>query len=190
MPLTKFVFCFTLCLTAINSHSQQVANKTKDSYLSFQSGASVNNYNSFGARIFFEYQKDVSKKWQYGISFEQNVHLYRAATDHSNDLSSNVSLFCYNHYYKIKLYKDRFFWTTGLGAGMLNVNWDSKNKIGPVINASMTLNIRLNKKLYIETSPLIIFLPSNRGYFSPVKVSTYANYASFNFFPFGVKIKL
>ncbi len=188
MKSLKYIFSLTLFLASEFGYTQP---KIKPSeYIAFQSGASVNTYNSFGARLFFEFQKDISKHWQHGFSFEQNIHLYRAATDHSNDLNSNISAFCYNHYYKIKIYKDRFFWTTGVGAGLMNVNWDSNNKIGPVVNASMTLNIRLSNRLFIETSPLIILLPSNRGYFSPINVSTYSNYSSASFFPFGIKIKL
>lgn len=144
-----------------------------------------------GIRVFFEYQKDLKKKnWQYGISFEQKNHLYDAATDHFNSLASNLSLLSYNHYYKLKLYKDRVFWTSGLGVGIANVNWDGNNKIGIVVNGSITLNVRITKRIYIETSPLLVLLPFNRVYYSPMNVSTYTDLYGGPFFPFGFKVKL
>ncbi len=171
-------------------YSQTNEKIPKPAFLSFQTGAFVDGYNSFGFRAFFEYQKDLKKNWEYGISFEQSVHLFRAATDHYNSLSSNISFLCYNHYYKLKLFKDRVFWTTGLGAGVANVNWDGNNKIGIVFNGSVTLNVRITKRLYIETSPLLVLLPFNRVYYSPINVSTYTDLYGGPFFPIGFKVKL
>ncbi len=180
----------SICLAITHGYAQTIEKLPKPAYLSFQSGAFVDGYNSFGVRAFFEYQKDLKKNWQYGISFEQKSHLFRAATDHFNSLSSNLSLLSYNHYYKLKLYKDRVFWTSGLGVGIANVNWDGNNKIGIVFNGSVTLNVRITKRLYIETSPLIILPPVNRFYYSPMNVSTYSDLYGGPFFPIGFKVKL
>ena len=111
----KVKLILTLFFFNINVYSQTKEILPNPNYLAIQSGLMADGYNSMGFRTFFEYQKDVKKNWQYGISYEHVRHLGIAATDHSDNLSSNLSLLILNYYYKLKLYKDRVFWTSGLG---------------------------------------------------------------------------
>ena len=187
---TKLLFTLVLGFSFSKCFGQIEEKINKPSYFSFQTGAMMDSYNSFGVRAFFEYQKDLKKNWQYGISLEQKIHLFRAATDHPNSLATNLSLISYNHYYKLKLYKDRVFWTCGLGAGIGYVYFKDYHKVGVTANASITLNIRVTKKLFIETSSLLVLLPFNRGYYSPMNVSTYPNLWAGTFFPIGFKVRL
>jgi hypothetical protein len=180
-----------LGLLSINGFSQ-VDNETtiQPDYLTFQTGFIVDGYNSLGIRTFFEYQKDLKKNWQYGISYEHSSHLGFFMTDQLYEINSNLSQLSLNGYYKLNLIKDRLFWTGGLGIGALHVNWQDNNSFGANINASITLNIRITKRLYFESSPLIVLMPFNRIYYSPMKIEHFDHYYSFTFFPFGIKVKL
>jgi len=177
-------------IISAKAFSQTNEQVRKPDYLSFQTGLMVDRYNSLGIRTFFEYQKDIKGNWQYGISYEHSAHLTSAATDIPNSLSTNLSLMSLNGYYKLNLFRDRVFWTTGLGIGGVHANWEDRNKVGATINASMTLNIRMTKKLYFESSPLLVLLPSNRVYFSNMDADRYKSFYAFSFFPFGLKVKL
>ena len=186
----------TLLLTLIiavsntNIYSQINEKPPKPNYLSFQTGGMVDIYNSFGVRTFFAYQKDLKKNLQNGISYEHVRHLGRAATDHSDNLSANLSLLSLNYYYKLKLYKDRIFWTSGMGVGVVHLNWDDNDEFGPTVNASITLNIRVTKRFFIETSPLIVLAPINRFYYSPMNATSYKDFYAGTFFPIGFKVRL
>jgi hypothetical protein len=74
-------------------------------------------------------------------------------TDQLHDLKSNLSLLSLNGYYKLNLIKDRLFWTGGLGVGLLHVNWEDNDGFGPTVNASLTLNIRLTQRIYVNPLP-------------------------------------
>jgi len=176
---------------SIHGFSQTDENKTAQSdYLTFQTGLIVDGYNSLGVRTFFEYQKDFQKNWQLGISYEHSRHFGFFMTDQLYDLNSNLSQFSINGYYKLNLVKDRLFWTGGLGVGALHVNWDDNDSFGATMNVSLTLNIRITKRVYLETSPLIVLLPFNRVYYSPMNIKHFDNFYAFTFLPFGIKVKL
>lgn len=177
-------------LGSMKGFSQTKEKQPKSSYLSVQTGFMYDGYESLGARAFFEYQKDLKKNWQYGISFEQSISLFMGGTDNPNSFPTNLTILCYNHYYKLKIYKDRVFVTSGLGAGVLNAYWKDNYKIGPTINASITLNVRLNKKIFLETSPLVLIMPFHRVYYSTINTGPFTNYYSITVFPIGLKIKL
>ncbi|HSW68438.1 MAG TPA: hypothetical protein VLH16_07645, partial [Bacteroidales bacterium] len=135
-------------------------------------------------------QRDLSKNWQYGISFEHSRHFGFFLTGQLNNLNSNLSLLSINGYYKLNLIKDRLFWTGGMGIGGVHVNWGGNDDFGATINASLTLNIRLTKRLYFESSPLIVLMPFNRIYYSPMNIDNFDNFYAFTFFPIGLKVKL
>jgi len=162
----------------------------RNQYLTFQTGFIVDGYNSLGIRTFFEYQKDLKKNWQFGISYEHSRHLGTFLTDQLYNLNSNLSQLSFNGYYKLNFIKNRLFWTGGLGVGVLHINWDNNDGFGITINASLTLNIRITNRVYLETSPLIILLPTNRVYYSPKNIDHFNNYYAITFFPFGIKVKL
>ncbi len=178
-------------LLYINGFSQtDETENAKTDYLTFQSGFIVDGYNSLGIRTFFEYQKDLKKNWQFGISYEHSRHLGFFMTDQLYDLNSNLSQLSINGYYKLNLIKDKLFWTGGIGVGALHVNWDDNDSFGATINASLTLNIRITKRLYFESSPLFVLMPFNRIYYSPMNIDHFDNFYAFTFSPFGIKVKL
>lgn len=187
----KYLIILILGFFRIPGFSQSDEDKLqKSDYLTFQTGFIVDGYNSLGVRTFFEYQKDFKKNWQFGISYEHSRHFGFFMTDQLYDLNSNLSQLSFNGYYKLNLIKDRLFWTGGLGIGAVHVNWNDNDGFGATINASLTLNIRITKRIYIETSPLIVLFPFNRIYYSPMKIDHFDSFYAFTFFPFGLKVKL
>jgi len=186
-----FLLLLLFGLLRINGFTQTDENIIrKTDYLAFQTGFIVDGYNSLGIRTFFEYQKDLKKNWQFGISYEHSRHFGFFMTDQLYDLDSDLSQISLNGYYKLNLIKDRLFWTGGIGIGALHVNWDDNDGFGPTINASLTLNVRLTKRIYLEASPLLAFIPSNRVYYSPMNIDHFNDFYAFTFFPFGLKVKL
>jgi hypothetical protein len=183
-----FLFAGFLSINGFSQTDEGV--NTKTDYLSFQTGFIVDRYNSLGVRTFFEYQKDVKKNWQFGISYEHSRHFGFFLTDQLYDLNSNLSQLSLNGYYKLNIIKDMFFWTGGLGFGAVHVNWDDNDGFGATINASLKLNIRITKRIYFESSPLIFLIPSDRIYYSPMNIDHFDNFYAFTFFPFGLKVKL
>lgn len=186
-----FLVLLLTMFTIFPGFAQTVEGKIENTdYLTIQSGLIVDGYNSLGVRTYFEYQKDLKKNWQYGISYEHSRHYGFFMTDQLHDLKSNLSLLSLNGYYKLNLIKDRLFWTGGLGVGLLHVNWEDNDGFGPTVNASLTLNIRLTQRIYVESSPLIVLLPFNRIYYSSMNINHFDNFYAFTFFPFGLKVKL
>ncbi|MCU4165271.1 hypothetical protein [Carboxylicivirga caseinilyticus] len=174
----------------INSYSQDEQSEIKDDYLTIQSGLIIDGYNSLGVRTFFEYQKKIKNKWYYGLSYEHSRHLGFFINDQLNELNSNLSQLSLNGYYKLSVANEKLFWLAGVGLGALHNNWDNHDSFGISVNASFTLNIKLSKRLYLETSPLIILLPVNRVYYSPMNADEFDDFYALTYFPFGLKVKL
>jgi hypothetical protein len=165
-------------------------NSLKSDYLTFQTGFILDEYSSLGVRMFFEYQKDIKKNFQYGISYDHSRHMGYFMTE-SRFGPSNLSVLSLNGYYKLNLIKDKLFWTCGLGVGALHLYWDDNDSFGATVNASITLNIRITKRVYLESSPLTLLLtPVNRYYYSPMNIGHFDTFSAFTLFPFGLKVKL
>lgn len=171
------------------SQTDEVVNPKTD-YLIVQTGFIVDRYNSVGVRTFFEYKKDIKKNWQFGISYEHSRHFANFRTGAVYNLESNLSLISINGYYKLNLLRDRLFWTGGIGVGALHVNWDDNDAFGATVNASLTLGIRVTRRIYFVSSPLLIFMPTNRIYYSPLDIGRINNFYAFTSFPFGIKVGL
>ncbi len=187
---TNCFLCLILIAFSTHGYTQTIqAEKPRADYLSFQTGFIQNGYNSLGIRTYFEYQKDIVKNWQWGISYEHSQHFGHIWSD-VRDLDTDVSLLSVNGYYKLQLVKDKFFFTAGLGVGVVHVNWDVNNDFGLTANASLTMNIRLSKRIYLESAPFLVLVPSNRVYYSPLNVEKFDNFVAFTLFPIGVKFKL
>ena len=188
--MTRLILAFAFfSLTQFEVYAQSESIRKPD-YLAVQTGLTLDKYNSLGIRAFFEYQKEFRNKLQYGISFEQCAHFGRGATDQRDELSTSLSLMSFNCYYRLNLIKDRIFWNSGLGVGGVHVNWEDHDKVGLTVNLSSTLNIKMTKRIYMETSPLSILIPSNRLYFSTMDVVNYTDFYAFTLLPIGIKVKL
>lgn len=179
-----------LVFSQTNLCGQSIANPATSDYLSFQSGFLLDGYNTTGIRTFFEYEKDLKGNWQYGISYEHSRHFFFAATDQLYELSSNLSLLSMNAYYKLNIIRERLFWTAGIGIGAVHLNWNEQDRVGATVNASLSLNMRLSKRIYLECSPLIVLIPVDRIYFSTMNADHFTNFYAMTFFPFGFKVKL
>lgn len=183
------LFLTWLFIALINTIAISQLEEDRPDYLSIQTGFNINRYNSFGIRTFFEYQKDLKNNWQFGISYEHTRHIGYLFTDLYGP-PTNLSQLNINGYYKFNLIKDRLFWTAGFGIGALHLNWDEQDRLGATINASLTLNIRVSKRIYIETSPLIILFPTNRIYYTPLKLESFNHFLSAPVLPIGLKVKI
>ncbi|HKJ42362.1 MAG TPA: hypothetical protein VKA27_09715 [Sunxiuqinia sp.] len=186
----KISFLILLFAVSTNLYAQTNEEISKADYLSVKTGFIVDRYNSLGLTTYFEYQKDLKQNWQYGIAYEHSTHLGFLATDQLYQLSSNLSLLSLNGYYKLNAIKDKLFWEFGLGIGGAHVNWDNNNAFGVTVNTSLTLNMKLSKRIYVEASPLIILLPADRVYFSTMDVDHFSSFYAFSFFPVGIKVKM
>lgn len=186
-----FIFISILLVLASNTNAQtETQNTCKTDYISVQSGFIFDAYNSLGIRTFFEYQRDIKNKWQYSVSYEHTRNFGHIITDYQRNLRTNLSLLSINAYYKLNLKKDKLFWTGGLGAGIVHINWNENDKLGITLNASLTINIKLFKRIYLEASPLLVVLPMNRVYVSFINIENYSPFWAFTVYPLGIKIRL
>jgi hypothetical protein len=191
--IVKFLFFFGLL--SINGIAQTENEKPiKSGYLKLQLGLSISNH--VVPQFFFEYQKDLGKNWQFGISYEQSI-----GDDHGNSEEYNFTYrtLSFNGYYKSKVLFERVFWTVGAGIGAVNFSY-TKYRSGfgetdikrfePIFNVSMTLNVKITKSIYLVSSPLIFIpIPPNRVYISPINTDG-GYFFSATLLPFGIKIKL
>jgi len=169
--------------------SQEGQPSRKPDYLSFQSGFILDSYASVGIRYYFEYQKEIKSNWNYGISLENSHHLMKLP-DIKDALPTNLNILSFNGYYKINLIKDKVFWNAGAGIGVVHVFFNDTNKLGYALNASLTLNILLTKRLALETSPLFILLPTSRAYYSTMNMQNYNDFFALSFLSIGIKTRL
>ena len=140
-------------------------------------------------RLFFEFQKEWTPKWSYGISFEGTAHFGEFATD-TRSMPTSLNHVMFNVYYRINVHKDKIYWDCGMGFGGSRAFWQQSNKFGLSADASITLNIRLGSNVLLQTSPLIILLPVNRVYVSSIRMNENQALWAFAAFPFGVKIRV
>lgn len=196
--MKNILFAFFILLQ-FNAFSQE-QETIKNDYLVFETGLIFNWTNSLGVRTFFEYQKETRKNWSFGVSYEHSQTIGSPFSGFYYG-ETNLSLLSLNSYYRINLIKDRLFWVVGagIGAGHVNINdfpvRDSystkKNLFGYTFNISANLNIRIGKRIYLQTSPLLILAPINRVYYSPNLSKNGINYLfAQTAFPIGIKIKL
>jgi len=188
----KFLLILGVELLAISGYSQVNDNIQKQDYLCVETGFLMDNYNSMGIRLFFEYQKDMKGNLAYGISFENSRHFREYGADYIDKYPTNLNLLSFNYYYKLNARKDKIFWLLGMGLGGVHVYRNENNdndKFGITLNLSLTVNIKISEKIYFESSPTIGLLP-NRAYFSTMNYETFNNFYAFSFIPLGVKVKL
>ncbi len=178
-----------IAIILLLSGSMYAQKYEKEQYLSFQTGLLINNANTTGIRTFIEYQKDFNKNWFYGVSFDHSNYFSRSMTDYY-PTPRNLDIVNFNTYYKLHLYKEKVFWTLGLGLGAFHAYWKKENDFGVVLNADVTLNIRLSKKVILQTMIIPVLAPFNRFYISPQSINNDGIMRAFSAIPIGIKIKL
>lgn len=162
----------------------------KSHSISIQSGIAVNSYNNLSTSLGFEYQKMVKGNWSYGCLYVSNRSVSEFASD-TKTTKLNQHHLSFNVYYRLSLIKEKVFWDFGVGAGVSHVYFgENLDDFGTELNLSSTLNIKLFKQIYLQTSPLVVLIPSHRVYFSNIALSGRDHLKAFSFFPLGVKIAL
>ncbi len=165
-------------------------------FLNFQTGFIGDNYNSAGIRFKTEYSKQINRNWYLGTLFEMKLHQFQHTqydTDEfinlKPDIPANTFIVAERLGYRFELWNERISWNFGLAVGVSYLHWHEDNLLMPIFLADISLNIRLTKRLYIETAPLIIFPPISTFYYSFRNYDDYSDYYGINMFPIGLRYK-
>ena len=194
---TSLTFIFAVILASHQAFPQNKEKYRPSDYFVFQTGLMYNNFNSLGIRTGFEYEQELTQNWLYGISYENTRHIASAPFDREppfseeySDQPANLSLLNINGYYKIPLWEDKIYWTAGIGLGGVHAYWDGQDRFGLTLNVTAELSLKLSKKIYLETAPLLVFPPVNRLYMTPHQVGNRDIFGAMTLFPVGVKVKM
>ncbi len=167
-------------------------------FINVQTGFIGDNYNSAGIRFKTEYSKQIKRKrnWYLGTLFEMKLHQFEHTqydidefSNHKPDIPANTFILAERFAYRFELWNDRISWNFGLAAGVSYLHRHEVNLLMPIFLAEISLNIRLTKRLYIETAPLIIFPPISTIYYSFRNYDEYTDYYGINMFPVGLRYK-
>ncbi len=160
-------------------------------FLAFQTGFFADSYNSLGVRFFMEFQRDWNSQRGYGISLERTRFFGHYMTDYYPGVDADWTLFDYNYYYKLNLWKNFLALKLGAGVGISHLAWNNNDKLGPNFNFSFTLNVRIGQNVYLETTPIPILVPFSRFYFHflPTQQGNKMIYSG-TFHAIGIKIKI
>jgi len=107
-------------------------------------------YLDFGVLIFGEYKREIGKNWFYGISFDGMIPFVANVPSRIKNLSVNA-------YYRLPLVGDRLFLMKGFGLGSNFIfRNDEHLRVGPALNASISMSWRVRQRIYLEFSPFIL----------------------------------
>jgi len=189
MKKYELLIIVTILFSYITANAQ-VEEPLRANYLSAETGLAATNFKVAAFRYAFEYQKDINRNWQYGIAYErmQSMGDTWFLLHHGEQLKSSQSILSVNAYYKLFPKSKRVHLSPGLGVGIIHMNWGETNKVRLAINASLTVNVRVSNRVYLQFSPA--FVLGNRAYFSPFKYAGFNYFFSYNVIPFGVKVRL
>ncbi len=189
--LIGIAVCLFILLGLFTSRisAQDSTATTENHFIAIQTGFSIDNNNSFGVRLYLEFQKEWTPRWSYGVSFEGTAHFGEFATD-TRSMPTSLNHLLFNVYYRVNLNKDKIYWDCGLGLGGSRAFWSVNNKFGLTSSASITLNIRLGPNVLLQASPLVILAPVNRAYASKISMNENSRLWAFAILPFGVKIRV
>lgn len=177
------IFCF----------SQEQASTGRNSFIRVHSGIIVDNYNSAGPRLYFEYLKQIksSGTLYWGVSYETKWHALNPATDNYVPPDLNTNNLSFNIHYTVTLWKDKLFWDFFGGSGGIYLWGEGKYSMQPSFNFGATLNIKLSRNVYFETSSLAFLLPISNVTISTNKLyRNNSTYSQFSILPFGLKFKI
>ncbi len=189
-----FLILFIIFFQNNDSFSQSRKGK-KEQYFSLQSGIMGDNFNSTGVRLKLEYFREIKDNFQFGISSDNKMYLYEqlkvdsATASKYPSLHDNTNMLNANLYYRFSILHDRINWQFGFGYGVAYLYWKGDKIVCPVMNINATINLRITKRIYFETAPLIILFPYSIYYYSSINYKNYTHYSCSNMFPVGLKIK-
>ncbi len=163
-------------------------------YISVQSGLHFDSYNSLGARIYTEFQRNLNARTSYGIFVEHTRYLSRYMTDYYPGIYSDWHIVGYQRHFHVKLWKNILFWQLGVGGGLSHLSWTNNghyDEFGINLTFHATLNIKLGKNVYLETTPVPILVPFSRFYIHYMpRLNNLRPVYSGTFHAVGLKIKI
>jgi hypothetical protein len=173
----------------ISAKSQQ---DSTAQYLMSSFGANVSSYYSLGVRLYFDYSRDLSKFWQWGVSYETTRHATTSAAGVPEDatlLELNHHMLSGNVFVKLNSGKP-VHWRFGAGAGLIHAFWETSNRFGIAMNISAGMHIRLSQKVWLTTSVLPVLIPSNRITYALIDMPGRNHLLSGSFLNLGFQVKL
>jgi len=106
---------------------------------------------NIGMRIFGEYQRELSKNWFYGISFDGMI----PATGNLVPLLKNVSV---SAYFRWPIIRERLFLLPGLGLGCNFIFIeDEPLRLWPTTTVNISMLLQVSPNAFLEFSPLLIY---------------------------------
>ncbi len=164
------------------------------SFVSLQTGFHLDSYNALGGRFFTEFQRFKTSRTAYGISVEHTFYMGHFMTDYYPGVYSQWLIADYQRYYKLPLWKNNIFYMLGMGGGFSLLSWtDSAAFVQPGVNLnfSITLNFRIGKYVYLETTPVPFIVPFSRFYVHYLpRMKKFGAVYSGTFHAVGLKIKI
>jgi hypothetical protein len=155
-------------------------------------GLNVSSYYSLGVRLYFDYSRDLTRYWQWGVSYETTRHATTSAAGVPEDaqlLDLNHHMLSGNIFLKLNSGKP-VHWRFGAGAGLIHAFWDSSDQFGLALNVSAGMHIRLSRNVWLTTSILPLLLPSNRITYAFIDMPNRKNMLSGSFLNIGFQARL
>lgn len=194
---------FFLFLIFINCSSAS----TKDSLISthnlgFKGGMMFDSYNSGGFRFMVQYEHKIArlKNFWWGIGYDTKLALFRPATDIYDPPELTTQNFSFNLHYHAFFWKKRIGWNFSIGPTITHAfeaqHYSNRNLALWGLHIGADLNIKLGKKVYFHTAPLLflppagsdVYLLNGRAYKSPY--SGYRIFSQYSVLPLGLRFEL
>ncbi len=187
--MTSFTFLFFLV------GNLRPCNAQKDStsqYLMASFGLNLNSYHSLGARLYFDYSKEFSEKWLWGVSYELSRHINSSFTapEYAPTLHVSQNILSGNIYRELHLPNSRVHWRIGAGLGLVHAYWDESDRFAPAINISLGMHFQVSRNVWITTSAFPYFLATNRITYAPVRIEGYKDLVSGSVLNIGFQARL
>ncbi len=155
-------------------------------------GLNVSSYYSLGVRLYFDYSRDITRYWQWGISYETTRHATTSVSGLPRDaqpLELNHTIICGNIYRKVNTPIKGVHWRFGAGAGLIHAFWDESDQFGLALNLSAGLHIKLSRNVWLTTSVFPLLLPSNRIPYAFIRMPGQSHILSGSFFNIGFQAR-
>ena len=179
---------YVLLLFALMGMHSGISAQDPDSWLRFNASYTLDAWNSLGPKVHFSYEQQIKNKLNIGFEMESKRHQTFAMRDKNFELGTNQLSLLLSGSYRMNLWEDRIWFTGRAGLGAIHVYRDNTDKFGPLFRAGMSMNIRLYKRLYLETFPFFVLAFSRIDY-SPLRWDDHA-FFQVQILNFGLRYKL
>lgn len=172
--------------------------------ISVVGGLIHDTYNSGGVRLMVQYQHRIknTRHWFWGLGYDSKLAMYRPATDIYNPPELNTQNISVNLHYQRFIWKNRIGWDLGAGPALVLATENQRYRIRSLplygMHLSANLNIRLTRKIYFQTAPLLFipfgsdfYLLGPQAYPSPAPgYSRIRAYLQYSVIPLGLRFEL